>query len=103
MFQSEEDWISPPQPLPTLSPRPQYLSYWEGLGELLHRQIKLRISTNPGDSRTRRDLPKFVCTPRGGRWVQGTTAGTKALIPHEVQSKEGSPLWVASSVAITVD
>ena len=35
--------------------------------------------------------------------MQGTTAGTKALIPHEVQSKEGSPLWVASSVAITVD
>ena len=42
---------------------PQYLSNWEGAGYLLHHQIKLRISTNTGDSRTRRDLPKFICIP----------------------------------------
>ena len=42
---------------------PQYLSNWEGAGNLLHHQIKLRISTNTGDSRTRRDLPKFICIP----------------------------------------
>ena len=56
-----------------------------------------------GDSRTRRDLPKFVCTPRGGRWAQGAAAGTKAPVPRGVQAKEGSPLWVALSVALTVD
>ena len=33
------------------------------LGNLLYHQIKLRISTNMRDSRTRRDLPKFICTP----------------------------------------
>ena len=89
-------WMFHPGPL-------QYLSYWEGAGNLLHRQIKLGISTNTGDSTTRRDLLKFVCTPREGGWAQGATAGTKAPVPRGVQSKEGSPLWVASSVAITVD
>ena len=82
---------------------PQYLSYWEGAGNLLHRQIKLRISANMGDSRSRRDLPKFVCTPQGGVWLQGATAGTKAPVPCGVQPKEGSPLWVTASVTITVD
>ena len=86
------------------SPDPaQYLSYWEGAGNLLHRQIKLGISANTGDSPARRDLLKFVCTPRGGGWAQGATAGTKAPVPRGVQSKEGSPLWVASSDATTVD
>ena len=33
------------------------------LGNLPYHQIKLRISTNMRDSRTRRDLPKFICTP----------------------------------------
>ena len=47
-----------------------------------------------GDSKTRRDLPKFVCTPQGGGWAQGAAAGTKALVPHGVQSKKGSPLWI---------
>ena len=56
-----------------------------------------------GSPRARRDLPKFVCTPRGGGWAQGAAAGTKALAPHGAQLKEGSSLWVASSVAITVD
>ena len=41
----------------------QYLSYQEGAGNLFHRQIKLRNSTNTADSRTRWDLPKFSCTP----------------------------------------
>lgn len=27
-----------------------------------------------GDSRNMRDLLKFICTPWGGRWAQGTTA-----------------------------
>ena len=76
---------------------PQYLSSLEGAGDLLHHQIRLRISTNTGDSRTRRDLPKFVCTPRGGGWAQGAAAGTKAPVPRGVQAKEGSPLWVAVS------
>ena len=76
---------------------------WEGIGNLLHHQVKLRFSTNMGDLRTRRVLPKFVCTPWGIRWVQEAAAGTKALIPHGVQVKEESPLWVPSSVAITVD
>ena len=67
---------------------PQYLSYWEGTANLLYHQIKLRISTNMGDSRTRRDLPKLVCTPRGGRWEQGATSGAKALVPRGVQLKE---------------
>ena len=82
---------------------PQYLSSLEGAGDLLHHQIRLRISTNTGDSRTRRDLPKFVCTPRGGGWAQGAAAGTKAPVPRGVQSKEGSPLRVPLSVAITVN
>ena len=63
---------------------------------MLHHQIKLRISTNTGDSRTRRDLPKFVWIPQEGEWVQGTTAGTKSLVLRGVQVKEGSPLWVPS-------
>ena len=42
---------------------PQCLSYRERAGNLFHCQIKLRISINIGDSRTRRNLPKFVCTP----------------------------------------
>ena len=33
--------------------------------------MKLRISTNTGDSRTSRGLPKSVCTPWGGRRAQG--------------------------------
>ena len=94
-------WVSMPQmfqPGPSL-----YLSYLEGAGNLLHHQIKLIISTNTGDSRTRRDLPKFVCTLRGGRWARGDTAGTKAPVPRGVQSKEGGTLWVTSAVAMTVD
>ena len=59
-----------------------YLSNWKWAGNLLHNHIKLRISTNTGDSKTRRGLPKFVCTPRGGGWA---TAGTKALVPRGVQ------------------
>ena len=43
--------------------RPQYLSYWEGAGNLLHCLIKPGIPTNMGDSTTRRDLLKFICTP----------------------------------------
>ena len=49
-----------------------------------------------GRFKTRRDIPTFVCTPRGGEWTQGATAGTKAPVPHGVQLKEGSPLWVPS-------
>ena len=90
-------------PLASFSQPPtQYLSYWEGAGNLLHHQIKLRISTNMGDVRTRRDLTKFICTPRGGGWAQGATAGTRAPVPCGVQLKEGSPLWVTSSVTIAV-
>ena len=58
---------------------------------------------NMGDLRTRKDLHKLVYTLQGGRWVQGAAAGTKALVPQGVQAKEGSLLWVASSVAITVN
>ena len=36
---------------------------------------------------------KSICTPRGGGWAQGADAGTKALVPHGVQSQEGSLLW----------
>ena len=64
---------------------PRYLSYWEGAGNLLHRQMKLRISTNTGDWRTRRDLPRFVCTRWGGGWARGAAAGTKALVLCGVQ------------------
>ena len=96
----DHEWVCPGCFTRALS---QYLSYWEGAGNLLHSQIKLRVSTSTGDSRTGRDLPKFVCTPQGGRLVQGAAAGTKARIPHGVQSKEGSPLWVTITVAITVD
>ena len=49
---------SPPPPPPA-----SIFPTRRGLGNLLHSQIKLRISTNTGDSRTERDLPKFVCTP----------------------------------------
>ena len=83
-------WMFHPPP----SPRPQYLSYWEVAGNLLHCQVKLGISTNAGDSRTRRDLPKFVCTPQ--EWAQGAAAGTKAPVPRGVPLKEGSLLWVPS-------
>ena len=92
-------WVSIPWMFTCL----QYLSYWERAGKLLHCQIKLRTSTNLGDSRIRRDLPKFVCTPRGGGWAQGAAAGTKAPVPRGVQSKERSPLRVPLSVAITVN
>ena len=96
----DHEWVCPGCFTRALS---QYLSYWEGAGNLLHSQIKRRVSASTGDSRTGRDLPKFVCTPRGGRLVQGAAAGTKALVPQGVQAKEGSLLWVASSVAITVN
>ena len=33
----------------------------------------------------------------------GAAARAKAPAPHGAQLKEGSPLWVASLVAITVD
>ena len=88
------EWVCPIcftcHPLPPA----KYLSYWEGADNLLHHQIKLKISTNTGDSRTRKGLPEFICTPQGGGWAQGATAGTKAPVPHGVQLKEGSPLWV---------
>ena len=45
-------WVGMPQ---IFHPLPQYLSNWEGAGNLLHQQIKLWISTKMGDSRTRRD------------------------------------------------
>ena len=105
-------WVFPgifqpalPQPRGVFHPDPPHqVSFaWEGTGNLLHHQVKLRISTNMGDTRTRRVLPKFVCTPWGIRWVQEAAGGTNALIPHGVQVKEESPLWVPSSVAITVD
>ena len=41
-------------------PPPQYLSNWEGAGNLLHWQIKLRISANTGDLRTRRDPNSYA-------------------------------------------
>ena len=81
-------------PSTTAPPHPhQYLSNWEGVANLLHRQIKLRIPTNTGDLRTMRDLPKFVWIPQEGEWVEGAAAGTKAPVPRGVQVKEGSPLW----------
>ena len=92
----DHEWVCPG--CFTWPPAPQYHSSWEGASNLLHCQVKPRISTNTGDSRTRIDLPKFVCTPGGGRWVQGATAGTKAPVPRGVLWREGSPLWVASSV-----
>ena len=76
----DHEWVSPG--CFTHTPPPQYLSYWKAAGNLLHHQIKLRISTNMGDSRTRRDLPKFIYTPRGGGWVQEATAVTKAPVPR---------------------
>ena len=42
---------------------PSVSSYWKGAGKLLSHQIKLRIFTNRGDSRNKRELLKFVCTP----------------------------------------
>ena len=66
---------------------------WSDPGLPHCRQILYQLS-HPGSPRTRRDLPKFVCTPRGDRWAQGATAGTKAPVPCGVQLKEGSPLWV---------
>ena len=53
-----------------------------------------------GDLRTVRDLTKFIWTLQGDRGVQGATAGTQALVPHKIQAKEGSPLWVTAWVAI---
>ena len=95
-------WVGMPWYISTALPL-QVSFAWEGTGNLLHHQVKLRISTNMGDTRTRRVLPKFFCTPWGIRWVQEAAGGTNALIPHGVQVKEESPLWVPSSVAITVD
>ena len=98
-YSLSRSWVGMPRIFNLTAPPPpththQYPFYWEGAGNLLHHQIKLRISTNMGNLKTRRDLPKFVHTPREGRWVQGATAGTKAPVPHGVQSKEGSLLWV---------
>ena len=81
----------------------QYLSNWEGADNLLHHQIKLTISDVMGDARARRDSPQFPCIPHGVRWVQGATAGTKVLVPRGVQVKEGSALWFALLVAVTLD
>ena len=53
---------------------------WDGAGNLLHCQIKLRISTNTGDPRTRRHLPRFICTPWEGGWAQGAAAVTNWLL-----------------------
>ena len=43
-------------------PPRQYLSNCEGAGNLLHWQIKLRLSANMGDLRTRRD-PNWSALP----------------------------------------
>ena len=56
-----------------------------------------------GDARARRDSPQFPCIPHGVRWVQAATAGTKVLVPRGVQVKEGSALWFALLVAVTLD
>lgn len=37
---------------------------------LLHFQIKPRLSASIEDSRARRDLPKLICTPGGGGWCK---------------------------------
>ena len=92
----DHEWVCPGY-FTQAPPHPrQYLSNWEGAANLLCCQIKLRISTNTGDLRTRRDLPIFVWIPQEGEWVQRATAGTKALVLRGVQVKEGSPLWVPS-------
>ena len=41
-----------------------------------------------GDPRTRKDSPKFIWTPCGGRWAQEVSAGTK--VPHtcRIQAKK---------------
>ena len=89
----DHEWVCPGY-FTRAPPHPrQYLSNWEGVANLLHRQIKLRIPTNTGDLRTMRDLPKFVWIPQEGEWVEGAAAGTKAPVPRGVQVKEGSPLW----------
>ena len=77
-----------------------YVFNWEGAGNLFHYQIKLRISANTGDFENQETLPQ-ICLNSPKRW--GVAAGTKAVLPHGVQPKEGSPLWVISSVTITVN
>ena len=53
------EWVCPGYSIHALS---RYLSHWKGADNLLHHQIKLRISTSMRDLRTRRDLRKFICT-----------------------------------------
>ena len=72
-----------------LSASPQPTIFWLG------GNFSVSFNQAP-DLRTWRDLPKFICTPQGGEWAQGVTAGTKAPVPRGVQSKKGSPLWVPS-------
>ena len=89
-------WNSPGQNtgMGSLSLLQIFPTQWSNPGLPHCRQILYQLS-HQGSPRTRRDLPKFVCTPRGGRWAQGAAAGTKAPVPCGVQSKEGSPLWVS--------
>ena len=78
---------APPAPTP-----PRYLSHWKGLDNLLHHQIKLRISTSNGRLENQERLTQIHLHFLGGGWVPGATAGAKAPVPRGVQAKEGSPL-----------
>ena len=89
-------WVGMPQYLSTGPPAVPVS--WERAGYLLHYQIKLRIINQYGRSENQEILTQFVWTVQGGRWADGA----KALDPQRVQVK-GSPCWVPSSVAITVD
>ena len=89
-------WVGMPQYLSTGPPAVPVS--WERAGYLLHYQIKLRIINQYGRSENQEILTQFVWTVQGGRWADGA----KALVPQRVQVK-GSPCWVPSSVAITVD
>ena len=96
----DHEWVSPGcftgSPLPHIFPT--------GRGRVTCSTAKWNSASQPmWDLRTRRDFPKFVRIPWGGGWAQGAAAGTKAPVPRGVQAKEGSPLWVALSVALTVD
>ena len=89
------EWVAFPFPKGSFQPRDQPRSP--------ALQADSLPAEPPGKPKDQERLTQIsLHSPR--RWMgSGAAARAKAPAPHGAQLKEGSPLWVASLVAITVD
>ena len=68
----DQEWVCPRCfTCPPPPPHTQYHSSWEGAGNRLHCQIKLRISTNTGDSRPGETYPNLSALPEEVNGLKG--------------------------------